>query len=91
MQTTLRIDDEIYREAKAQAALEGVTLTRYLESALLMKLGKPLGTPAGTPHSFATYTPERPLALTNEELRQFTQEDELRHDLRILGSGRAEG
>jgi hypothetical protein len=56
-----------------------------------MKLGKPLGTPAGTPHSFATYTPERPLALTNEELRQFTQEDELRHDLRILGSGRAEG
>ncbi|MEM7698538.1 MAG: hypothetical protein AAF236_09060 [Verrucomicrobiota bacterium] len=34
MQTTLRIDDAIYREAKANAALRGVTLTKYLEDAL---------------------------------------------------------
>jgi len=34
MQTTLRLDDELYREAKMAAAREGVTLTRFLEDAL---------------------------------------------------------
>lgn len=34
MQTTLRIDDRIYREAKAEAARRGITLTRYIEEAL---------------------------------------------------------
>ena len=34
MQTTLRINDRIYREAKAEAARLGVTLTRYIEDAL---------------------------------------------------------
>jgi len=34
MQTTLRIDDEIFRDAKAEAARRGVTLTRYIEEAL---------------------------------------------------------
>jgi hypothetical protein len=34
MQTTLRINDEIFRNAKAEAARVGVTLTRYIEDAL---------------------------------------------------------
>jgi hypothetical protein len=34
MQTTLRIDDEIFREAKAEAARSGVTLTKFIEDAL---------------------------------------------------------
>jgi antitoxin component of RelBE/YafQ-DinJ toxin-antitoxin module len=34
MQTTLRIDDAIYREAKSAAARRGITLTRYIEEAL---------------------------------------------------------
>lgn len=34
MQTTLRIDDQIFREAKAEAARLGVTLTRFIEDAL---------------------------------------------------------
>lgn len=34
MQTTLRLDDTIYREAKAEAARRGITLTRYIEEAL---------------------------------------------------------
>ena len=35
MQTTLRIDDDIFREAKAEAARAGVTLTKFIEDALL--------------------------------------------------------
>ncbi len=34
MQTTLRIDDRIYRDAKAEAARQGITLTRFIEDAL---------------------------------------------------------
>jgi hypothetical protein len=34
MQTTLRIDDDVYRQAKAEAARTGVTLTRFIEEAL---------------------------------------------------------
>lgn len=37
MQTTLRIDDRIYREAKAEAAREGMTMTRFLEEGLRMR------------------------------------------------------
>ncbi len=38
MQTTLRIDDTIYRQAKAEAAREGITLTKFIEEALRLRL-----------------------------------------------------
>ncbi|MBN1420867.1 MAG: hypothetical protein JXP34_19000 [Planctomycetes bacterium] len=38
MQTTLRIDSATYREAKAEAARCGVTLTQFLEEALKLKI-----------------------------------------------------
>ena len=34
MQTSLRIDDGVYRSAKAEAARLGETLTRFIEEAL---------------------------------------------------------
>ncbi len=40
MQTTLRINDEIYREAKAEAARHGVTLTRFIEEALKDRISR---------------------------------------------------
>jgi len=38
MQTTLRIDDATYREAKAEAARLGLTLTRFIEEALRQRI-----------------------------------------------------
>ena len=38
VQTTLRIDDAIYREAKAGAARLGLTLTRFIEEALRQRV-----------------------------------------------------
>jgi hypothetical protein len=38
MQTTLRIDDQLYREAKTEAAREGITLTRFLEDSIRSRL-----------------------------------------------------
>jgi len=48
MQTTLRIDDAVFREAKAEAAREGMTLTRFLEEALTfrVRVGRQEKTPA---------------------------------------------
>jgi antitoxin component of RelBE/YafQ-DinJ toxin-antitoxin module len=34
MQTTLRINDAIYRSAKSDAARRGMTMTKYIETAL---------------------------------------------------------
>jgi hypothetical protein len=51
MQTTLRIDDEIYRQAKAEAAREGITLTKFIEEALELRLRQApaLATPGELP------------------------------------------
>ena len=49
MQTTLCIDDEIYRAAKAQAAATGTTLTRFIEEALKKQL---------VPSETGPFTPE---------------------------------
>jgi hypothetical protein len=38
VQTTLRINDKVYREAKAEAARIGITLTQFIERALESEL-----------------------------------------------------
>ena len=41
MQTTLRLDDEIFRQAKSQAAAQGISLTRFVEEAIREHLARP--------------------------------------------------
>jgi hypothetical protein len=41
MQTTLRLEDRIYRRAKARAAEAGLSLTKYVELALEARLDAP--------------------------------------------------
>ena len=41
MQTTLRLNDDVYRRAKARVAEVGVTLTRFIEEALAERLLRP--------------------------------------------------
>ena len=45
MQTTLRLDDELYRQAKARAAALGISLTRFLEDAIRERLNAPQRAP----------------------------------------------
>jgi len=42
MQTTLRLNDDLYRQAKAKAAALGISLTRFLEDALREHLAEPM-------------------------------------------------
>ena len=46
MQTTLRIDEETYREAKAEAARLGITMTSFIEQALQTQIRQRQQTPA---------------------------------------------
>lgn len=38
MKTTLYIQDELYRQAKSKAALEGKTLRQFIEEALALRI-----------------------------------------------------
>lgn len=84
MQTTLRIDDHLYREAKAEAARAGVSLTRFLEEGLRLRLERKQPVTA-TPHAFRVYAAPIPDARTWEEIRREADEEEEAHDLAKLG------
>jgi ribbon-helix-helix CopG family protein len=45
MQTTLRLDDELYRQAKARAASLGMSVTKFLEEAVRERLQAPMPAP----------------------------------------------
>jgi len=45
MQTTLRLDDDLYRQAKARAAALGMSLTKFLEDAIRERLYAPVPAP----------------------------------------------
>lgn len=83
MQTTLRIDDHLYREAKAEAARQGVTLTRFLEEGIKLRLEK-LPPPAGAPHSFRIFEADTPTPYTTEDIRRIADEEQERHDLQKI-------
>lgn len=84
MQTTLRIDDQLYREAKAEAARAGVSLTRFLEEGLRLRLEKKMTLPTAH-HEFRTYAAEPPDPRTWEKIRQVADEEQEAHDLAKLG------
>ena len=87
MPTTLRIRDELYREAKAEAAREGISMTSFLESAIRLRLRKPDPKITGKPHPFPIYTSGRPLSLSREEIKRVAEEEKFQYDLRKLGGG----
>lgn len=82
MQTTLRIDDRLFREAKAEAAREGTTLTRFIEEAIRGKL-RP--NQASGPFRFRVCETGRPFPFSNEELKRLADEEQEKHDLAKLG------
>jgi hypothetical protein len=84
MQTTLRIDDRLYREAKAEATREGVTLTRFLEEGLRLRLEKKLPTKPAA-HLFRVYESKQQDVPTWEEIRKLADEEQEDQDLSKIG------
>ncbi len=85
MQTTLRVDDQLYREAKAEAAREGITMTKFLEEALRLRLKVPRKKSDKEPHTFRVYAAGKPFPFTNEDIKRIDQEEQLKYDLAKLG------
>ncbi len=84
MQTTLRIDDRLYREAKAEAAREGVTLTRFIEEGLRLRLGEKLDKPTGN-HEFRVFSRPEPELRSWNEIRRIADAEEEARDRSKLG------
>ena len=84
MQTTLRIDDHLYRKAKAESARAGVSLTRFLEEGLRLRLEREV-LPRGGPHAFRTYAAEKVDLRTWEEICQVADDTQESQDFAKLG------
>jgi len=88
MQTTLRIDDELYREAKAEAARQGVTLTRFLEEGLRLRLQKGRSTSAHVPTRFRTYRRGEAFPFSDTQLKEIANREQEEADQEKLKAAR---
>lgn len=89
MQTTLRINDRLYREAKTEAARQGLTLTRFLEEGIRLRLDRN-AVQSGVPHRFPLYTPAEPHSLSDEEIRRIDREEQEAFYLKKINMGHKE-
>jgi len=88
MQTTLRLDAMLYREAKAEAARQGVTLTRFIEDALRLKLQH--GDARRRPEDVALpkFAGAAPFDLSPSALKQLARETQAEYDLAKVAAAR---
>ena len=88
MQTTLRIDDDLYREAKAAAAREGMTITRYIEESLKLRLHRGAYAGKSKPVSLPTFSsggfPYSPEQLKSLAQRAETEADQKRISIKRM-------
>ncbi|MEZ4606908.1 MAG: toxin-antitoxin system HicB family antitoxin [Deinococcales bacterium] len=70
MTTTLRIDDELYRKAKVAAASQGITLTRFIEEGLQLRLMSDPDIGAKQSIVLPTFNSGKPYSFTPEELKE---------------------
>jgi hypothetical protein len=85
MQTTLRIDDELYRKAKAEAARQGITLTRFIEEGLRLRLRYHVPPDPSEKPELPTFEGSgRGFAFSPDALKALMRQLEQAHDLRKL-------
>lgn len=82
MQTTLRINDDTYKRAKAKSGALGISLTRFFEEAVEERLAKLDGRP--DQNIVLPVSSISGGALTNDTLRQRIQEADFEHDQKKL-------
>ncbi len=75
MQTTLRLNDELYRRAKAEAARRGITLTRLIEEGIRLRLARSFTSPEDI--KLHTYSSGVPFDLTPEDIKRLSQETDV--------------
>lgn len=86
MQTTLRLDDQLFRQAKVEAAREGITLTQFIQEGLRMRLQRK-ATQVSSKSAFRTYKAGKAFTLNDSELKQAALAEQEAHDIRKLSQG----
>ena len=84
MTTTLRINDDLYRKAKVAAAGEGITLTKFIEEGLELRIASP---PSKTPPktiTLRTFGSGKPLDMSPEDIKQLLADLDAEQDAKIL-------
>jgi hypothetical protein len=82
MQTTLRLNDDLYRRAKAAAAEQGMSLTRLVEEAIRDRLDRPASSPRKKRLRLPVSTAAGGLAPGFSELQEAVAAADLAADLR---------
>ncbi len=85
MQTTLRLDDELYRRAKAAAAEQGMSLTRLVEEAIRERLNRATLAPRRRRLRLPVATSTGGLAPEFSTLQEAIEAADLAADLRQTG------
>jgi hypothetical protein len=75
----VRIDDHFYREAKAEAAREGVSLRGFLEEGPRLRLEKMPATSAAS-STFRIFEATKPELPDGDTIRRIADEDREDHD-----------
>ena len=86
MTTTLRLDDALYREAKAAAAREGVTITRFIEEGLKLRLASPALQPQGEV-VLHTFNSGKTFDVSPEDIKKRLADVDAVLDARALSNG----
>jgi hypothetical protein len=86
MQTTLRLDDQLFRQAKVEAAREGITLTQFIQEGLRMRLQRKAAQVTSKP-AFRTYKAGKAFSLSDSKLKKTALAEQEAHDIRKLSQG----
>jgi len=86
MQTTLRIDDALYREAKAEAVRQGMTLSRFLEQALLFRIQKAKAGGERPPARFRVFRSRKPFPFDDRRIKEIANREQEKADVEKLMS-----
>ncbi len=85
MRTTIEIPDDLFRKAKAQAALEGVRLRDVIERGLRLALAQPAA-PMPRRGNFPLHRSRRPGALSAEDVRRAEEQAQRDEDASRAGA-----
>ncbi|MEF2276865.1 hypothetical protein V3W47_01050 [Deinococcus sp. YIM 134068] len=75
MRTTLRLDDDLHRRARMEAARRGIMLTQLVEEGLRMQLEQPRSRPAQPLVKLHTYTGPEGFNFTPEAFKALINDD----------------
>ncbi|MBL8251455.1 MAG: hypothetical protein JNK31_07290 [Candidatus Competibacter sp.] len=86
MRTTVDLPDELFRQAKARAALEGVRLRDLVEKGVRLALAAPLATGARKRVEFPLHCSLQPKTLSIEEVYRADEQARLEEDASLGGA-----